>query len=49
VLNTSSPAPAQEVSEIKWVGVDELGQGLRERPHEFTPWFLHEARMLGWC
>ena len=39
---------SEEVEETAWVTVDELRQHMQRAGNEFTPWFLHEARLLGW-
>lgn len=38
----------KEVSAVRWVGLRELRDACRERPHEYTQWLREEGELLGW-
>lgn len=39
---------SNEVSEVDWVGLPELGARMAAQPDKFTPWLRDEAALMGW-
>ncbi|KAF5829200.1 NUDIX hydrolase domain-like protein [Dunaliella salina] len=39
---------SEEVSEVAWISIPELARRMKDKPDDFTPWFLCEARTLDW-
>lgn len=37
-----------EVSEARWIGLEELQKEVEAKPHEFTQWMREEGEALGW-
>jgi isopentenyldiphosphate isomerase len=39
---------SEEISQISWTSLPDLLMRMRDCPSDFSPWFLQEARLLGW-
>jgi isopentenyldiphosphate isomerase len=49
-LSSNPFSVLMQVSEVKWVGLQELREQMEIAPSEFTPWFTGEVwQVLGSC